>query len=121
LKESGKVIRIIGDGLVEVEIKASSGCAKCGACNFDRSGTMSMEAKNEIGASRGDVVEIEIPEGSVIFSSLLIFIFPIIAFFAGYIMKGLILGSICLLAYMIFLFVYDRKKRVIPRITALIK
>jgi hypothetical protein len=47
----------------------------------------------------------------------LIFIFPIFAFFVGYIIKGLFLGVIFLIIYLIFLFLYDKKTKTVPRIT----
>jgi len=120
VKESGKVTRIIGPGLAEVEIKASSACAKCGICHFDQGGTLLIEAKNDIGASAGDAVEIDIPEGNVVLSSLLLFIFPIIAFFTGYLLYGIVLGLFCLMFYLIFLFFYDRKMKTITKITRVV-
>jgi len=117
VKESGKVTRLIGPGLAEVEIKASSACAKCGICHFDQGGTLSMEAKNDIGASAGDAVEIDIPDGSVVLSSFLIFIFPLIAFFVGFIFKGIVAGAACLALYLTFLYFYDKNAKTIPKIT----
>jgi positive regulator of sigma E activity len=120
VKESGKVTKIIGPELAEVEIKASSGCAKCGICHFDRAGTLLIEAKNIIGASAGDTVEIFIPEGSIVLSSLLVFIFPLIAFFAGFIFKGITAGAVCLALYLIFLYFYDKNSKTIPKITRVV-
>ena len=120
MKESGKVTRIIEPGLAEVEIKASSTCAKCGICHFDQAGMLSIEASNDIGASAGDTVEIDIPEGSVVLSSFLIFIFPLIAFFVGFIFKGALAGAACLALYLIFLFIYDKKTKTIPKITRVV-
>jgi sigma-E factor negative regulatory protein RseC len=116
VKETGRVLRIVDPHIAEVEIRSGSACAKCGICHFDRGGVLSMEAKNDIGASVGDVVEVEIPEGRVILSSLMIFIFPIIAFFGGYLLRGLVSGVICLALYLIFLYFYDKRTKTIPRI-----
>ncbi len=120
MRETGKVLRKIDPHLAEVEIRSSSACAKCGLCHFDRSGIISMDAKNDIGASVGDDVEIEIPEGRVILSSLMIFILPIIAFFGGYLLKGLVSGVICLALYLIFLYFYDKRTKTIPRIARIL-
>jgi positive regulator of sigma E activity len=117
VKESGKVTRIIGPGLVEIEIKASFACAKCGICHFDQAGVLSMAVKNNVEAVVCDVVEVEVPEAHVVSSSILIFIFPIFAFFIGYLIKGLILGSIFLFIYLVFLYLYDKKAKTMPRIT----
>ena len=120
MKESGKVTRIIGPGLAEVEIKAISACAKCGICHFDRAGTLSIEANNDIGASAGDAVEIDIPEGSVVLSSFLIFIFPLVAFFVGFIFRGIAAGAVCLALYLTFLYFYDKNTKTIPKITRVV-
>jgi len=120
VKESGKVTGIISPGLAEVEIKASSACAKCGICHFDRAGTLSIKANNDIGACAGDAVEMDIPEGSVVLSSFLIFIFPLIAFFAGFIFKGIAAGAVCLALYLIFLYFYDKNTKTVPKITRVV-
>ena len=120
VKETGKVLRKIDPLTVEVEVKESSACAKCGICHFSKTGTLILDAKNEIGASVGDTVEVEVPEGSVVFSSLLIFIFPIIAFFIGYLIKGIVPGAVCLAVYLIFLYFYDKKAKTIPKITRIV-
>ena len=120
MKETGKVSRKIDPLTVEVEVKESSACAKCGICHFSKTGTLILDAKNEIGASVGDTVEVEVPEGSVVFSSLLIFIFPIIAFFIGYLIKGIVPGAVCLAVYLIFLYFYDKKAKTIPKITRIV-
>ena len=117
MKESGTILRKVDPHIAEIEIRAGSACARCGVCHFNKAGTLSMEAKNDIEASVGDIVEVEIPEAHVILSSLLIFIFPIFAFFVGYIIKGFILGAIFLIIYLIFLFLYDKKTKTVPRIT----
>lgn len=117
MKELGTVLRKMDPHIAEVEIRTSSACAQCGACHFNKAGTLSMEAKNDVEASVGDVVEVEIPEAHVILSSLLIFIFPIFAFFAGYIIRGFILGAIFLSVYLTFLYFYDKKTKTVPRIT----
>lgn len=120
MRETGKVLRKIDPHLAEVEIRSTSACAKCGVCHFNQSGVLSMEAKNDIGSSVGDIVEIDIPESHVLLSSLLIFIFPLFAFFIGYLIKGLILGVLCLTVYLIFLYFYDKRTKTIPRIARIL-
>jgi len=77
---------------------------------------LTLKAIDTIGAAVGDHVEIDMPEGSVILSSFLVFIMPLIAFFTGYLIYGLILGFVFLAVYLIFLFIYDRTKAILPRI-----
>ena len=117
MKESGKVISADDRGGAVIEIRSSSGCDKCGACHFNGAGVLSMEAENKVGARAGDAVEIEIPEGSVIFSSLMIFIFPIVAFFSGYLIRGIITGAAFLSVYLVFLYYFDKRTRTAPKIT----
>ena len=76
-----------------------------------------MEVENGIRARAGDAVEIEIPEGSVILSSLMIFIFPIVAFFSGYLIRGSITGAACLAVYLVFLYCFDERTKTAPKIT----
>jgi positive regulator of sigma E activity len=117
LKESGKVIRNIDQGRAIVEVHSSAACANCGACRFNDSGILSMEAENGIGARAGETVEVEIPEGRVVLSSLMIFIFPIFAFFLGYLIKGIISGAVCLAVYLVFLYHFDKRTKTMPKIT----
>jgi len=130
MKEVGKVIKKTGN-LAVVEIKESSACAKChaylpvrqagrqagGICAFDKSGTLTLEAIDIAGASVGDYVEAEIPGRDILLSGFLIFILPIVVFFSGYILIGAIFGAVLLAIYLTMLYLYDRSRKTIPRIT----
>ncbi len=84
MEHFGKVIEI-QDNLARVQLAKSSHCAGCTACDmFDTSGPKELKAQNEIHAKPGDFVRIEIAPSQVIGSSLLIFVFPIIAMMFGY-------------------------------------
>lgn len=116
MREVGKVINK-SRNIATVEIQETASCAKCGICAFDKAGKMAMEAVDTVGVSEGEYVIIDIPAGNVILSGLLLFIFPLIAFFAGYMIKGIILGAVILIVYLIFLYVYDKRSKTIPKIT----
>ncbi len=45
-----------------------------------------IEAVNEVGARRDDVVEIEIPSGEIIKGSIVVFLIPIFFLVAGYLL-----------------------------------
>jgi len=113
MKEKGKVIKIENDGTALLEFAAGSACKKCGACMMTGEGKAVTRAKNGIGAKVGDIVEAEIRPSSVIWSSFLIFIVPVIALIAGYLIgdaQGLgIAGAIIgLILAFIGVGIYDR-------------
>jgi len=117
MKETGKIIKIISNDLVEVELKGSAACAKCNICLFKSNGTATINAKNKIGAALGQYVEIEIPEGRVVLSAILVFILPIVSFFAGYLISGIYLAVLFLAVYLVFLYMYDRRTQAFPQVT----
>lgn len=82
MKEIGRVVKIIKDGLAEVEFKSGSACAKCGKCSMGLSGEMFIEVENKIQSKSGDMVEVEFL--SVITSSFIIYILPIVFLVVGY-------------------------------------
>jgi len=124
MKEIGRVSKIIKEGLAEVEFKAGSACAKCGRCSMGVSGEMFIEAENKMGAKVGDMIEVEILPSSLLASSFLIYIVPIIFLVVGYfvgvsvhplILSGLSLESFGIIFALLFMFisfillkVYDR-------------
>ena len=117
MKETASVIRKTEDKTAEVSLNRTSACAKCGLCSFNEKGTLTLQVMDEIGVAEGDLVEIYLPESSVIAASILVFILPIIVFFIGYLLRGLLFGSAILAAYLAFLYIFDRKSRMLPKIT----
>ena len=82
MKETGLVAKIIREGLAQIEFKGTSACAKCGKCSMGLSGEMFVEAENKIQAKIGDTVEVEF--FSVISSSFIVYILPIVFLVIGY-------------------------------------
>ncbi len=88
---NAKVVKTDGDFAV-VESKRLSacegchrqaeGCSVCSVMGADK--TVSIRAKNNIGAAEGDIVEIETKTRTVLFYALMVFILPIIAALAFY-------------------------------------
>jgi len=116
MKEIGKVISKTGN-LAMVEIKESSACAKCGICAFGKSGTLTLEAVDNAGASVEDYVEVEITGKDMVMSAFLIFMLPLIIFFSGYMLIGIMFGAVLLAIYLPLLYLYDRSRETIPRVT----
>lgn len=86
LTEEGIVVRMGTDSTVWVEASRSSsceGCASKGACQAGMADKMEAHAINVAGARVGDRVLMEIPHQSFIRVSMLIYIFPVLALFAG--------------------------------------
>lgn len=84
MKEQGVITRILSSKLAEVAFQRSSACAKCRACHGLGEGMVGIEAENEVGAKRDDVVEIEIPSGEMIKGSMVVFLIPIFFLAIGY-------------------------------------
>jgi len=108
MRETGKVVRILDGGKVEVEMSAAGGCTKCGLCKIGLNNRAYMVARTKEGISTGDYVEVELKEGQVITITFLIFIAPLLIFFAGYLVYKYILAFSLLLCYLMILWFYDR-------------
>ena len=112
-----RVKKVNEDGtamVIHIRESACSGdCHKCSGCGAAKEAII-LEAKNPIGAKAGDLVKIEAASGPVLKAAVVMYMVPMILFFAGYAlgsiwnMGGLIgglsfAGSICLAV------LYDRK------------
>ncbi|MEE8638580.1 MAG: SoxR reducing system RseC family protein [Candidatus Margulisiibacteriota bacterium] len=86
MKEQGVITRILSSKLAEVAFQRSSACAKCRACHGLGEGMVGIEAENEAGAKRDDIVEIEVPSGEMIKGSMVVFLMPILFLAVGYLM-----------------------------------
>lgn len=116
MKEIGRVVKK-AEGLAIVEIKEGSACTKCGLCAFGKDGVITFEVPDSEEIAIGDHVEVSIPERDVIISGFLIFIAPLLIFFSGYIIKGIVLGAFLLAIYLLALYFYDRSIKALPKIT----
>ncbi len=59
-------------------------CEKCGMCAFKKdSAYFDMELENDVGAGEGDTVIVSVPSGSVLASSALVYILPLLFTAAG--------------------------------------
>lgn len=95
------------------ESACSGDCHKCSGCGAAKEAIV-LEAKNPIGARPGDLVKIETESGPVLKAAMVMYMVPMILFFAGFALGSLwnlgalvgclsFVGSICLAV------VYDRK------------
>jgi len=122
MRHVGKIIAVNGN-IAEIEITKSNQCAGCTACNmWDTKGPLQLLARNNLQAQIGDRVEVEVAPAQVVSSSLIVFLFPLLARMLGYWLgaqlapgfrlrgeSGGILGSlIFLVASFGGIFIYDR-------------
>lgn len=87
--EKGQIINT-NDSMATVRIRRHSLCSKCtNKCGLARQGShevdeIEVEVDNEIGARVGNQVKIEMGEQSLVLSSLIVYLFPLLALIAGY-------------------------------------
>lgn len=136
IKERAVVEKIIGDiALIRVQrTEACAGCAVRGMCHALGTQTedMVVEALNEAGAEAGDVVMVAVPSRSLMKSTLVVYIIPLVALITGLFlgMKGAsilelknpplwgFMGSLSLMALsFIFARWFDRKASKNPEFT----
>lgn len=111
MREAGKVVRILDRDKVEIEMQSTAGCAKCGLCKIGLNNKVYLTVASNEPVSVGDSVEIEIPEKQVIFITFLIFILPLLLFFAGYLIYNYVLAIVLPVVYFFGLWFYDRDSR----------
>lgn len=94
MREQGIVTKIISAKLVEVAFQRSEACAKCRACHDMEEGMVGIEALNDVGAKRDDIVEIDIPTEEVVKGSVVVFLFPIFFLIFGYLLGSYLIRLI---------------------------
>jgi|YelNatPaOPRAMG01_1025707.scaffolds.fasta_scaffold00047_36 sigma-E factor negative regulatory protein RseC len=117
MRERGIILSTEGQ-VARVRFAKGKQCEGCRACQAFGEGSAILEALNEVAASPGDVVEVEIPPKRVLESSFLVFIVPVLALMVGYFFGRLSLGLEedsavaagfgCLAASFVGLRLYDR-------------
>lgn len=82
-----RVSRVFQDGTAEVfhirQSACSGDCHQCAGCGAAKE-TMVLTARNPIGAAPGDRVVIQSETGPVLKSAAMLYLVPMILFFAGY-------------------------------------
>lgn len=89
MQQEGVVIKTLPGNLAEIKVKRKSACghdcAKCGGgCTEVMSAPLTAIAKNPVGAKLGDSVTFEGSSKQVLGLAMLVYIIPIILFFAFY-------------------------------------
>ena len=101
--------------VIHVRESACSGdCHKCSGCGAAKEAIL-LEAKNPIGAKPGDLVTIESETGPVLKAAAVMYLLPMVLFFAGYALgaalwqQGGLVGGLAFAASIGLAVVYDRK------------
>jgi positive regulator of sigma E activity len=79
--EDVAIVREVGDGFVKVEMVQSGSCSSCGLSGFchGQDKTITHKIKTESNYEIGSLVKVEISPSLRVKSSLLVFLFPILA------------------------------------------
>ncbi len=105
MKTRARVVALLGNDLVTVEIDrraACDGCHKneegqeCSVCTLlGGSRTLATRAKNRAGAAVGDLVEVESATSRMMLYAVLVFLLPLVVALAGYcIARAAALGEV---------------------------
>ena len=101
--------------VIHVRESACSGdCHKCSGCGAAKE-TILLKADNPIGARRGDLVAVESATGPVLKAAAVLYMLPMVLFFAGYFagaalwQRGALTGSVAFIAGIALAVLYDRK------------
>lgn len=112
-----RVRKVHDDGTATVmhvrESACSGDCHKCSGCGAAKEAIL-LEARNDLGAKAGELVKIESASGPVLKAALVMYMVPMILFFAGYALGslwnlGALVGGLCFAASIVLAVLYDRK------------
>ena len=88
MTQQGTIKKLLPDGMAEIEVTRRSACghdcAKCGGCGGLETQTLYVTARNRAKADVGERVLIEGETGQVLGLAVLVYVLPIVLFFAGY-------------------------------------
>jgi sigma-E factor negative regulatory protein RseC len=90
--EEGIIIKTHGK-TATVQIKRSSSCSHCKACNLGDDGNMTAEAENPIDAKVGDKVGLNLNSKKALTASLVVFGLPLLALCIGIIGTSFVIGK----------------------------
>jgi positive regulator of sigma E activity len=89
LRERGVVVSASG-GSVDVRVAGGAACEACGqCCRIDRDGLTIEGAIDRFGARVGDEVEVEVPEEADVRAGIVVYVLPVAALLAGYVLGNL--------------------------------
>lgn len=118
MEQKVRVVKTSDDGTAMVlhirESACSGDCHKCSGCGAATE-KMLFEAANPIGARVGDLVKVESATGPVLKAAVVMYLIPMVLFFAGYALGdalwelGALTGCLAFVLSICLAVVYDRK------------
>ena len=118
MEQLARVKQVYGDGTAQVTVirqNACSGdCHKCSGCGAVQQ-TMLLQVVNAIGAKPGELVTVESESKPVLAGAAVLYLLPLVLFFAGYLAGELLWGNgapagcAAFLLSIVLAIVYDRR------------
>ncbi|HHY37717.1 MAG TPA: SoxR reducing system RseC family protein [Clostridia bacterium] len=93
MEEEGLVVEVRpGGSLAKVKIERRAMCESCGKCGLMSRGMTDIvvTARNDAGAEAGERVVVELPSRDVLVSAFIVYMVPLMAAAAGYVLGGLL-------------------------------
>ena len=113
-----RVKKIYEDGTAQVicirESACSGDCHKCSGCGAAKEAIL-LTVENPIGAGVGDLVNIRSETGPVLKAAAVLYMLPLVLFFAGYALavaldqSGALFGALAFMLSIVLIIVYDRR------------
>ena len=95
------------------ESACSGDCHKCSGCGAAKESIL-FKAQNPIGAGRGDLVNVRSETGPVLKAAVVLYMLPLVLFFAGYALgaalklPGALFGGLAFVLSIVLIVMYDR-------------
>lgn len=96
------------------ESACSGDCHKCSGCGAAKE-TILLTAENPIGASTGDLVTVRSETAPVLKAAMVLYMLPLVLFFAGYALavalalSGALFGTMAFVLSILLIILYDRR------------
>ncbi len=113
-----RIREVYHDGTAQVicirESACSGDCHKCSGCGAAKE-TILLTAQNPIGAGVGDIVNLQAESGPVLKAAMVLYMMPLVLFFAGYAIaaamnwSGALMGSLAFVLSIVLIVLYDRR------------
>jgi len=113
-----RVREVYDNGTAQVvcvrESACSGDCHKCSGCGAAKE-TILLTADNPIGASVGDLVNLRSETGPVLKAAVMLYMMPLVLFFAGYAIgaalniSGAVTGCLAFVLSIVLIVLYDRR------------
>ncbi len=77
MEQIGKIIEIIDNNTVKVNIQKHTSCKNCGACHIGTNPDIAIIADNQANAGIGNIVEVSMQTQSVLSAAFIMYVIPL--------------------------------------------